>query len=61
MILLRYGKPLLQDNSEVGIRAMLSRLSSLLNQVDPELWYHLTHKNKVRFAALCVSVTCSLT
>ncbi|EIE25999.1 RabGAP/TBC protein [Coccomyxa subellipsoidea C-169] len=35
------------DNSEVGIRAMLSRLSSLLNQVDPELWYHLTHKNKV--------------
>ena len=27
---------------------MLSRLSSLLNQVDPELWYHLTHKNKVR-------------
>ncbi|KAK9915756.1 hypothetical protein WJX75_003726 [Coccomyxa subellipsoidea] len=35
------------DNSEVGIRAMLSRLSSLLNHVDPELWYHLTHKNKV--------------
>lgn len=32
----------------MGIRAMLSRLSSLLNHVDPELWYHLTHKNKVR-------------
>lgn len=45
---------LAQDNSEVGIRAMLSRLSSLLNQIDPELWYHLTHKNKVWPGSTCV-------
>jgi len=42
---------MLQDNSEVGIKAMLNRLSNLLNQVDPELWYHLTHKNKVRLTS----------
>lgn len=37
-----------QDNSKVGIRATISRLSGLLQDADPELWYHLVHKNKVR-------------
>ena len=37
----------LQDNSEVGIRATISRLSALLQTLDPELWYHLNHKVKV--------------
>ncbi|CAK0773869.1 hypothetical protein CVIRNUC_004110 [Coccomyxa viridis] len=35
------------DNSEVGIRATISRLSALLQTLDPELWYHLNHKVKV--------------
>lgn len=47
---------MLQDNSEVGIKAMLNRLSNLLNQVDPELWYHLTHKNKVYVTSHCTSI-----
>ncbi len=37
----------MQDNSEVGIRATISRLSNLLQTLDPELWYHLNHKVKV--------------
>ena len=37
----------MQDNSEVGIRATISRLSALLQTLDPELWYHLNHKVKV--------------
>ena len=37
-----------QDNSEVGIRATITRLSGLLQDIDPQLWYHLVHKNKVR-------------
>ena len=40
--------PGVQDNSKVGIRATISRLSDLLQGADPELWYHLVHKNKVR-------------
>ena len=32
----------------MGIRATISRLSGLLQDADPELWYHLVHKNKVR-------------
>ena len=39
-----------QDNSKVGIRATISRLSGLLQDADPELWYHLVHKNKARHA-----------
>ena len=39
----------MQDNSEVGIRATISRLSNLLQTLDPELWYHLNHKVKVCF------------
>lgn len=37
----------MQDNSDVGIRAMLTRLESLLEQADAELWHHLQVQNKV--------------
>ncbi len=35
-----------QDNSAVGIRATLTRLSELLRRVDPALWAHLVEENK---------------
>ena len=31
----------------MGIRATLTRLETLLEQADPELWHHLQVKNKV--------------
>lgn len=40
-----------QDNSAVGIRATLSRLSELLRRADEPLWEHLVEKNKVRWCA----------
>jgi hypothetical protein len=35
---------------------MISCLSSLLQQVDPELWYHLIHKTKVAHIMLKAAV-----
>jgi hypothetical protein len=56
----RIGFSAPQDNSKVGIRATLTRLSGLLQDTDPELWYHLVHKNKARRreakSTLCVVV-----
>ena len=44
------GFEVLQDNSRVGIRATLSKLSDMLQQEDEELWNHVQIKNKVCFA-----------
>lgn len=38
------------DNSVVGIRATINRLSQLLKQHDEELWRHLEMTSKVRFS-----------
>lgn len=35
------------DNTQMGIKATLGRLSEMLKQHDRELWYHLSVKNKV--------------
>lgn len=37
----------LQDNSQMGIKATLSRLNAALKAHDRELWYHLEVKNQV--------------
>lgn len=37
------------DNSVVGIRATIARLSRLLKEHDEELWRHLEVTTKVRF------------
>lgn len=39
------------DNSVVGIRATITRLSQLLKDHDEELWRHLEFTSKVRFSA----------
>ena len=36
----------LQDNSKVGIRATLSRMSDMLQHKDEVLWNHVQNKNK---------------
>ena len=36
-----------QDNSTMGIKATLSRLSDALKAIDRELWYQLDVKNQV--------------
>ncbi len=45
----------LQDNSNMGIKATLSRFSAVLKMHDRELWYHLDVKNQVRLSweSLC--------
>jgi hypothetical protein len=37
----------LQDNSQMGIKATLSRLNAALKAHDRELWCHLEVKNQV--------------
>ena len=39
------------DNTQMGIKATLGRLSDMLKQHDRELWYHLAVINKVRHSA----------
>ena len=49
----------LQDNSTVGIRATLARLSATLRSHDPELWEHLERRvaiNPQFYAFRCVCV-----
>lgn len=41
------------DNSVVGIRATITRLSLLLKDHDEELWRHLEFSAKVRHSACC--------
>lgn len=36
-----------QDNSQLGIKAMMGRLSDALQAADQELWLHVNIKNKV--------------
>lgn len=46
----------LQDNSNVGIRSTLSRLDSLMEDADAELWEHLHTKNQVLLAHAMLSL-----
>lgn len=48
------------DNSVVGIRATITRLSQLLKEHDEELWRHLEMTTKVRNYVLILFTLCIL-
>lgn len=42
------------DNSVVGIRSTITKLSQLLRKHDEELWRHLEMTSKVRVIKICI-------
>lgn len=47
LLLIVAWRCVLQDNSQMGIKATLSRLNAALKAHDRELWCHLEVKNQV--------------